>query len=259
MTTLASTFLARSGELATLETDEISGGAVLRIRGHAQSHVHPGEPDRVHYDYMRRMAAAADLALGERAPGRPVRAVHLGAGALTFPRWMQARHAGADQTVLELEPDLVDFVTAAIPLPPGSRVELIPGDAAETTALVGRLPADLVVADMYRGTATPPHLMTREFYAGLGRITGDSGVLLVNVADDDGLPATFAHVAALVPTFPHAAIVGPSSVVEKGREGNAVIVASRSRRVEEWAGELLAAGPHPGAVVSASTFGSTAL
>ncbi|MCS5498994.1 fused MFS/spermidine synthase [Cnuibacter physcomitrellae] len=258
MTTLTTTFLARSGELAALETDELSGGLVLRIRGHAQSHVHPGEPERLHYDYMRRMAAAAELALSGLAPGRPARAVHLGAGALTFPRWVQARHPGADQTVLELEPDLVDFVTAAVPLPSGTRLELIPGDAAETTARLARLPADLVVADMYRGTATPPHLMTPEFYAGLGRVAADTGVLLVNVADDDGLPATFAHVAALVPTFPHAVIVGPSSVVEKGREGNAVIVASRSPRVEEWAGELLAAGPHPGAVVSASSFGSTA-
>ncbi|WP_378145023.1 spermidine synthase [Cnuibacter sp. UC19_7] len=258
MTTLASTFLARSGDLATLETDELSGGVVLRIRGHAQSHVHPGEPERLHYDYMRRMAAAAELALDGLAPGRVVRAVHLGAGALTFPRWVEAHHPGADQTVLELEPDLVDFVSESVPLPVGSRLELLAGDAAETTALVGRLPSDLVIADMYRGTTTPPHLMTPEFYTGLGRIVGDTGVLLVNVADDDGLPATFAHVAALVPTFPHAVIVGPSSVVEQGREGNAVIVASRSPRVEEWDGALLAAGPHPGAVVSASSFGSTA-
>jgi spermidine synthase len=256
VTTVASAFLSRTGDLVTIETDELSGGLVLAIRGHAQSHLHPGEPEQVHYDYLRRMAAAADLALEGRE--RPLRAVHLGAGALTFPRRLQATHPGIDQTVLELEPDLVDFVTAAAPLPLGTRLELLVGDAAESLGRVGRLPADLVVADVYRGTTTPAHLMTRGFYAELGRLTGEEGVLLVNVADDEGLPATLAHIAALVPTFPHAIIVGPSSVVEQGREGNAVVVASRSARVEEWAGPLLAAGPHPGAVVSASAFGSTA-
>lgn len=253
MTTVASTFLARTGDLATLETDALTDGLVLTIRGHAQSHVHPAEPDRLLYDYMRRFAAVADLALADLA-----RVVHLGAGALTFPRWVQAQHPGSAQTVLELEPDLVPFVLASVPLAPGTRLELVAGDAAEGIRGLAPASADLVVADVYRGTTTPAHLMSTDFYAEVGRVLGNDGVLLVNVADDDGLPATMDHLAAIAPTLPHVLIVGPSSVVEHGREGNAVIVASRSARIEEWTAPLLLAGPHPGAVVSASAFGSTA-
>ena len=102
-----------------------------------------------------------------RMPRQPLTAVHLGAGALTIPRYVEATRPGSRQQVIELEPALVDLVREQLPLPRGGSMRVRIGDAREG---LGRLPAglvgnvDLLVSDVYSGAQTPAHLTTVEFY-----------------------------------------------------------------------------------------------
>lgn len=89
----ASRFLRTTGQHATIEPDAFTdGGYVLTIGGAEQSHVNLIRPHEIFYEYLRRIGHLVDLA----APaGEPVRALHLGAGALTLARYIQATRPGS--------------------------------------------------------------------------------------------------------------------------------------------------------------------
>ncbi len=112
-------FLRTTGQHATIEPDSFTeGGFVLSIGGAEQSHVNLADPEDIFYEYLRRIGHVVDLA----APwGEPVHALHLGAGALTLARYIQATRPGSVQYAVELERELLDFVLQELPLPDGHR------------------------------------------------------------------------------------------------------------------------------------------
>ena len=83
---LPSVVLSESGYLATVEPDRYVPGAYqLIVDGTPQSHVNLDDPSQLFFEYVQRMGNVIDL-IGE--PGEPITAVHLGAGALTLPRYV---------------------------------------------------------------------------------------------------------------------------------------------------------------------------
>lgn len=258
----ATCILSSGGARAEIRSDALVPGAfVLAIDGTDQSHVDLRDPGALFHDYVRRIGTVIDLL---RMPGQPITAVHLGAGALTLPRYIQVTRPDSRQHVVELHPELVDFVTAHLPLPAGTQLTVHPGDAAlEVPRLAGRrgVPADpsegfadLVVSDLYRGIVTPRALRTAHFYADVARLLTRDGILAVNVADDAGLPVTRDVLEAVTRSLPHALVLGPASVVTAGSPGNTVLVASRSPALLDLVPRFAAAGPHPGAVLTAEEF-----
>ncbi|MET0828838.1 MAG: fused MFS/spermidine synthase, partial [Microbacterium sp.] len=195
-----------------------------------------------------RMGAVIDLL---RMPRQPLTAVHLGAGALTLPRYVEATRPGSRQQVIELEPALVELVRNELPLPRGASIRVRIGDAREG---LGRLPAallgsvDLLISDVYAGSQTPAHLTTVEFYTAAERLLAPEGVLLVNVADGAGLAFARRQVATVRAVFAHVLVLAEVQVLKGRRFGNLVIAASRSPLPSEWLPRLMAAGPHPAKV-----------
>ena len=111
--------------------DEVDEGWVLQIGGIDQSHVDLADPTRVVHEYLRRIANVLDAF---RLAGEPIRVLHLGAGALTLPRYVQATRPGSPQVVVEIERELPTLVTGALPLPAGTALEVVIGDARESLA-----------------------------------------------------------------------------------------------------------------------------
>ena len=254
---VAAARLAGSGDLAQIAHDPLLPGTfTLAVAGAVQSHVDLGDPSSLFHDYVRRLGNAIDRI---RLPGEPLVVVHLGAGALTLARYVQATRPGSEQHVVELEADLVPFVTEHLPLPSGTDLTLHPGDAADRVAALARPGilggrADVVLADLYRGTTTPAHLTTSAFFADAARLLAPEGVLAVNVADDDGLPALRHQLTGLREVFGCIVLLGPTRVLTDARAGNAVVLASHSPALLGWASALRAAGPHPGLVITADEF-----
>jgi len=186
-----------------------------------------------------------------RMPRQPLTAIHLGAGALTIPRYVEATRPGSRQQVIELEPALWDLVRENLPLPRGASIRVRIGDAREG---LGRLPsglvgaADLVVSDVYSGAQTPAHLTTVEFYADAARFLAPDGVLLVNVADGAGLAFARRQVATVSAVLDHVIVLAEVQTLKGRRFGNLVIAASREPLPTAWLPRLMAAGPHPAKV-----------
>ena len=95
------------GALARIVPSPFAGGFELEVAGTPQSHVDLDDPTHLHFEYVARMGTVIDQL---RMPGQPLTAVHLGGGALTIPRYVEATRPGSRQQVIELEQPLVDLV-----------------------------------------------------------------------------------------------------------------------------------------------------
>src|SRR5688500_11299940 len=105
------------GTLARVAPSTFGCGWELDVAGTTQSHVDLDDPTHLHFEYVARMGAVIDQL---RMPRQPLTAIHLGAGALTTPRYVEATRPGSRQQVIELEPGLWDLVRENLPLPRGA-------------------------------------------------------------------------------------------------------------------------------------------
>lgn len=233
------------GGIARISPSEFTSGFELVVDETPQSHVDLDDPTHLHFEYVARMGAVIDQLTDK---GAALTAVHLGAGALTVPRYIEATRPGSRQQVIELEAPLAQLVKEHLPLPRGASIRVRIGDAREG---VQRLPAaligscDLVVSDVYSGAQTPAHLTSVEFYRELSALLAPGGVLLVNVADGPGLAFARKQVATISAVLSEVAVLADTQVLKGRRFGNLVVAASAAPLPTEWLPRLLAAGPHP--------------
>ncbi len=224
-------------------------GLTLLVDGAAQSHVDAEDPTRLFFEYMRRIGHVVD-AMG--LPGEPLRVLHLGGGALTLVRYVEATRPGSAQLVVELDREVLDAVLARLPLPSGAEVEVVIGDAASVIGTLATVPRfDLVVVDLYRRLEAPAFVETREFMAGCLALVAPGGVLVANVADAPGLTRLRAQTRAIARAAPSAELLVASdtSTLSGAEEGNAVLVAGPDGLPERLAQRLVEHGPHPAEVL----------
>ncbi|KAA9089013.1 spermidine synthase [Microbacterium radiodurans] len=236
------------GTLARVVPSGFASGYELDVDGTPQSHVDLDDPTHLHFEYIARMAAVIDRL---RMPGQPLTAVHLGAGALTLPRYIAHTRPGSRQQVIELEQPLVDLVREHLPLPRDAQVRVRIGDARTVAeklppGLVGSV--DLVVSDVFAGAQTPAHLTTVEYYRVLAGLLAPDGVLLVNVADGAGLAFARRQVATVRAVLSEVLLLAEVQLLKGRRFGNIVIAASAAPLPAEWLPRLMAAGPFPAKV-----------
>lgn len=235
-----------SGLTAEFEEDRwVPGSLVLTVDGTPQSHVNLRDPSELFFEYVRRIGHVIDLF---RTPGQPVSALHLGGGAFTLPRYIEATRPGSRQQVVELESALVDLVRAAAPLPKRASIRVRHGDARE---VLGRLPAgmrsamDLVVVDVFAGASTPAHVSSVEFYELILPLLAPDGVVVVNATDGTGQAFTRGQAATLASLFSEVAVIAEPQTLKGRRFGNVVLLASAADPALDWLPRLLAGGPHP--------------
>lgn len=235
-----------SGLVAEFEEDRWVPGAIqLLVDGTPQSHVNLRDPGDLFFEYIRRIGHVIDLF---RMPGAPISALHLGGGAFTLPRYIEATRPGSRQQVIELESALVGLVREAAPLPKRASIRVRHGDARE---VLGRLPAgmhgamDLVIVDIFAGSRTPAHVSSAEFYGLIRPLLAPGGVVVVNATDGAGQAFTRGQAATLASIFPEVAAIAEPQVLKGRRFGNVVLVASNEEPGIDWLPRLLAGGPHP--------------
>ena len=153
------------------------------------------DPTVLRYGYVRRFADATGPTLA--AADEPA-VLHVGGGGFTFPRYLAAADPNLTQTVLELDPVVLEVARARLGFMP------TPADGRRASATRGRsierLPDaayDVVAADAFGGLAVPWHLTTREFVAELGRVLRPGGIVVANLIDYPPLGFVRAETATL--------------------------------------------------------------
>lgn len=254
--TSASQVRLADGMMAVIEPDRWADGSyTLIVDGTPQSHVDLDDPSRLFFEYVQRIGHVIDE-WGD--PGQPMTALHLGAGALTLPRYIHATRPGSRQQVIELNEALVTFVREHLPLPRQAGIRVRYGDARAT---LPRLPAalhgavDIIVVDVFAGARIPAHVTSVEFYRELATFLAPGGMVAVNIADGPGLAFARGQAATLELVLPHVAALAETGVLKGRRFGNVVLVASASELPLEWMPRLLARGPHPATVTAGVDLG----
>ena len=232
-------------------------GWVLEIDGEVQSHVDLHDPRLIRFEYLRRIGNVLDSCWPE---GKPIRLLHLGAGALTLVRYGQATRPGSHQTVIELNPDLVRQVTSQLPLPKGTDLTVITGDARSQLSKLEHAYFDAIVVDIFTGKDSAAHLSDADFYCETLQHLTSQGVVLVNIGDDDGL-AFFdqqSHIldgAAVSAGLSGVWTLADASTLEQRLAGNAVLAAGPGLPTDDadvvaLRRQLEAAGPYPARVLA---------
>ncbi|RKN64759.1 hypothetical protein D7252_19255 [Microbacterium sp. CGR2] len=225
----------------------------LSVDGIPQSVVSMTDPTVLEYAYTQHIARAMDAA---DEPGAPLFTVHLGAGALTLARYVEATRAGSPQVVVEFEPALYAAVVAALPLPPGADLRVIFGDAravadaelpdekrssvplhpspaldaaatARTAVDTDWVDARFTVVDLWDAAVIRHRVASQEFYRRVAARSAAEGVVAVNLLDGHPFEYSRRQAATLSTVFAHVAVVLDAEPNDdEGPLGNVVIFAS---------------------------------
>lgn len=195
-----------------------STGRVLVLDDLRHSYVDLDDPTFLDFWYVRRIIDAID----EFAPAGPIDVVALGGGAMTVPRWVEATRPGSVQTVLEIDPDLVDLVDDEFGLPDAT---IVTGDGRVAMRDIPDDSAEVVIGDAFGSRSVPWHLATREFLSDIARVLRPGGIYVANVIDGGDESFLRAEAATLAAEFTHVGVMRGPSVLD-GFVGNSVIVAS---------------------------------
>jgi len=218
-----------------------NGGYSLVIDDVTQSHVNPDDPRDLQLPYVRRIAAVLAT-----LPSESPAVLHLGAGALTLPRYLHALHPTSRQRVVELHADLLEYVTRYVPLPVDATIELAIGDARDEVQRLagdGDDQWDLVLVDVFSGGLVPRHVTTIEFFTELVTLLSPGGVLIVNCLNGAEPRVTGDTLAAVLDLLPCALVIGSEAVLRRVAPGNTIIVASRHPLDPESVSQWLSTDP----------------
>ena len=242
-------WLSGVGQHAELIPDTwIPGAWVLSIGGAEQSHVNPAAPGDIFYEYLRRTANHLDL-LG--SPGSPLRVLHLGAGALTLARYLDATRPGSTQVAVDSERELLDFVTEVLPLPTDAHVQLMIADARDVVS--GKLAGeefDAVILDVFAGADAPEHLRADEFHREIRDLLAPAGISIVNVGDDPPFAFIRQQIHAMEQTYRQVTVAAPQDLFALRAPGNFILMGTDTVWDDSRLDALRSMGPHPGRVLS---------
>ncbi|GLF95712.1 spermidine synthase [Streptomyces yaizuensis] len=219
---------------------------LLTVDGAPQSYVDLDDPEHLEFEYARRLAHVIDV---HGTAGTPLDVVHLGAGALTLPRYVAAVRPGSRQTAVEADRGLIDLVGEVLPLPAGSGVTVCAGDARAWIDTAPADSADVVVADVFGGSRVPAALTSVEYARAVARVLRPGGIHAANIAD--GAPFGFlrSQLATFREVFAELAVVAEPAVLRGRRFGNVVVVAAHTPPDLAALARRTAADPFPARVV----------
>jgi spermidine synthase len=158
------------------------------------------DPTQLIYGYER-MYAEATAYRAQR--DEHLRALFIGGGGYTFPRYMEALYPGSDVHVIEIDPGVTQVAYDMLGLKRDGGVVTYNQDAR---LFVERDPAetyDLVLGDAFNDFSVPYHLTTKEFNDRVRRWLGEDGLYMVNMIDGGRGDFLRAYIHTLRQTFRH--------------------------------------------------------
>jgi spermidine synthase len=171
--------------------DREDGERVLVMDGLIHNRHDPDKPERLLYSYERIYRAATDAyaAAGAKAGGGGLRTLTLGGGALTFPSYLERHYPQSRNTVVEIDPQVIETAHRFFDVPRDTDLRIRIADARQYVRTNGgEQRFDIIYLDVFDSYSIPSHLATREFTAELRRALEPDGLLLVNLIDiyDEG-------------------------------------------------------------------------
>jgi len=139
------------------------------------------DPFYLEYEYIR----IYEEVVGWQAEKRnSLKALFLGGGGYTFPRFMEAKYPEAKIDVVEIDPEITKVAHQYLGISGDSRIRSMNEDGrwfVMSSKETGSY--DFIFGDAFNDLSIPYHLTTKEFAAQLKRLLKPNGLLLANVID----------------------------------------------------------------------------
>jgi spermidine synthase len=195
----------------------------LILDGGYNSEVDQAEPSYLGFGYENWIGEAIG-AIGR--PKMPLKAVFVGGGAFTLPRWLAAVRPGSRSNTLEVDGGLVDFDRKEFGLHTSSDLRATVGDARVTMRHEPSDSADVIVGDAFSSRTVPWQLMTTEWLREVRRVLRPNGVYALNMIDYPPLSLLRAESATVLASFAHVYMITGAAPNGRPAGGNEVLVAS---------------------------------
>lgn len=217
--------------------------AYLVLHGRTeQSWVDPDDPMRLEFEYVQRIAEVLDETVLARPDNERIRAVHVGGGGLTLPRYVAARRPHSAQVVLEPDMELTERVRAQLPLPRQSGIKIRPEDGRTGMARMPADCADVVIVDAFAGASVPAELATTDFFADVDRSLRPGGLMVMNLTDQAPFGWARRCLAGITATHQQVAVSAEVPVWKGRRFGNLVAAAGDDLPIQAIERRLTRAG-----------------
>lgn len=139
------------------------------------------DPSYIEYEYIR---IYEEVVRWQENQKGPFRALFLGGGGYTFPRFIEAQYPEAEVDVVEIDPEVTRVVHEHLGIPEDTKIRSFNEDARwfiMNAKEGGRY--DFIFGDAFNDLSIPYHITTREFALELKRLLKPDGLLMANVID----------------------------------------------------------------------------
>ena len=139
------------------------------------------EPLYLEYEYIR---IYEELVRWQAKNRKSFKALFLGGGGYTFPRFIEARYPKAEVDVVEIDPEITRVVKKYLGISEGSKIQSFNEDGRWFVMNYKEKGSfDFIFGDAFNDLSIPYHLTTKEFAAKLKELLKPDGLLLANVID----------------------------------------------------------------------------
>jgi spermidine synthase len=181
------------------------------------------EPTKLVYGYEQMYAeAAAYRAMHDEH----LRALFIGGGGYTFPRYMEAIYPASDIHVIEIDPGVTQVAHDLLGLASDTEILTYNQDARIFLEQEPDSAYDLIFGDAFNDFSVPYHLTTREFNDRVRAWLADDGLYVVNIVDGPRGDFLRAYVYTLRQTFPHVYLAPTLGSWRQAAHSTFVIIAS---------------------------------
>jgi spermidine synthase len=208
-----------------VDEDERNGKPVrvLTLDRLVHSYTSLTDPTQLVYTYEQMYAQATAYRAQEE---HHLRALFIGGGGYTFPRYMEALYPQSDIDVIEIDPAVTQVAHDMLGLDRATRVVTFNEDAR---MFLRREPAqayDLIIGDAFNDFSVPYHLTTKQFNDRVSAWLADDGLYLVNIIDGHRGDFLRAFVHTLRHTFRHVYVAPTTESWRRLARGTFVLIAS---------------------------------
>jgi spermidine synthase len=136
-----------------------------------------------------------------------LRALFIGGGGYTFPRYIEALYPGSDIHVIEIDPGVTQVAKEELGVAPDSRIISYNEDARLFLEREPTQSYNLIMGDAFNDFSVPYHLTTKEFNDRVHAWLDKDGLYMVNIID--GVRGDFlrAYIHTLRQTFQHVYLI----------------------------------------------------
>ena len=181
------------------------------------------DPTYLEFEYVRAFRIAIDA---WRKPPEKIRALHIGGGGFTMPRYLKATRPGSDNLVFEVDPKLVRFDERQLGLKLAPDLRAQTGDGRQNLRRQPSQAWDVVIGDAFGGQSVPWHLATREVTKDIQRVIAPGGLYVLNVIDSPPQGFIKAEIATVMSVFKHVAVLSYPEAFAGRIGANFVLVAA---------------------------------